>query len=250
MISNTIDTTPRRVLSAGTLAMGLTVVALLTQLASGATINYGNFGPVPPGVSFLQVEESSGTDPVPLYGPPTPFATGLDFNPANFLATAAGGTVDITDGQLNFTVLSTLPITTLNLSERGDYTLGGSGTAVTEVKAGAIILATVKAINGINVAPINLPPVNGSVGFNLAANPGIAQPWSIGAVLNVAGQVPGATRIDVAINNAMLAVSQTSSVALIAKKDFIFRVGTIPEPTTVLMTLSALIIGFTALRKR
>src|SRR5262245_38339561 len=99
MIRKTIDTTPRCILAFKTVAFGLVVVALLSRLASGATINYGNFGPVPPGVTFLSVEESSGTDPVPLYGPPTPFATGLDFNPTNYVATSSGGGADLTDGQ-------------------------------------------------------------------------------------------------------------------------------------------------------
>src|SRR5262245_35645924 len=196
MIRKIIDTTPRRILAPRTLAIVLTVVALLSRLASGATISYGNFGPVPPGVSFLSVEESSGTDPVPLYGPPTPFVTGLDFNPTNYVATSSGGGADLTDGQLNYTVMSNLPITDLSLFERGDYTLAGTGTATTEVQAGAVLLATVRAINGVNVPPINLPPVNAAVGFNLAANAGVAQPWSLGLSLNVAAAAPGATKID------------------------------------------------------
>jgi hypothetical protein len=59
-----------------------------------------------------------------------------------------------------------------------------------------------------------------------------------------------ATRVDIVINNAMVAVSQPSSVAFIAKKDFIIHVGNIPEPTTALMTLSGVMIGFAALRRR
>lgn len=251
MIRKILGSTSHGFLTAGTVAFGLTVVALFTQLATAATINYGNFGPVPPGVSFLQVEESSGTDPVPLYGPPTPFATGLDFNPsAAYTASTSGGGADFTDGQLNFTIASKAPITTINLFERGDYSLGGSGTAVTEVQAGAVLLATVTGVNGVNVAPINLPPVNASVGYNLVANPGLTQPWSIGLAVNVAAQVPGATRVDVVINNALLAVSQQSSAAHIAKKDFIIRVGTVPEPTTAFLLLGGTALGWVALRRR
>ena len=250
MIRTTFDTTSRRRLSARIVAFGFTAVALLTPIASGATISYGDFGPVPPGVSFLDVEESSGTDPVPLYGSPTPFATGLDFNPANFTASSSGGGADLTDGQLNFTVMSNQAISNLNLFERGDFTLAGAGTAVTEVEAGAIILATVTAINGVNVAPINLVPVNASVGFNLAANPGLVQPWSLGLGLNVAAQVPGATKIDVVVNNAMVAVSEPSSVAFIAKKDFTIRVEVVPEPTTTLLLAIVSVLMGAAVRKR
>ena len=232
----------------GTLSIVLAAVALVTQLSSGATINYGNFGPVPPGVTFLNVEESSGTDPVPLYGPPTPFATGLDFNPTNFVAASSGGGADLTDGQLNFTVMSNTPISVINLFERGDITLAGTGTSATEVQAGTVLLATVRAINGVNVAPINLPPVNASLGRNLVANPGVAQPWSLGLGLNVG--VPGATKIDVVINNALVAVSQQMSVALIAKKDFMIRVDIVPEPTTALLTLAGAALGIVSVRRR
>jgi hypothetical protein len=243
-------TTSRSYFTAGTMALGLAAVALFSQLASGATISYGNFGPVPPGVSFLGVEESSGTDPVPLYGPPTLFATGLDFNPTNFVATSSGGGADLTDGQLNFTVMSGAAITSLGLFERGDYTLAGVGTAATQVQAGAVILATVRAINGVNVAPINLVPVNASVGFNLPANPGIVQPWSLGLGLNVSAQVAGATKIDVVINNALFAGSEPSSVAFIAKKDFVIDVEAVPEPAAAILALAGAALGFAALRRR
>src|SRR6476661_5040761 len=70
-----------------------------------AIISYGNFTVPPSGVTYVNVSESSGTDPVPLYGPPTPVPpAGLDFDPANFVATANGGASDVTDGQLNYAI--------------------------------------------------------------------------------------------------------------------------------------------------
>jgi len=227
--------TSRRFFVASACALGLALIGLFSAATQAATISYGNFGPVPPGVTFIDVKESSGTDPVPIYGPPAPFSIGLDFNPSSFVASSVGGGADLTDGQLNFTIDSVLPITSLGLFERGDYTLAGVGTASTQVQAGAIMLATVTEINGIAVAPINLVPVNGSVGFNLPANAGIVQPWSLGLGLNVAAQVAGATRIDVAINNSLVATSEAASVAFIAKKDFIVDAEVVPEPSTVAM---------------
>jgi tight adherence protein C len=67
------------------------------------------------------------------------------------------------------------------------------------------------------------------VAFNLAANSGIVQPWSLGLTLNVAAQVAAqfganarATKVEVAIDNQLQALSQTSaqgsSLAFIAKK--------------------------------
>jgi hypothetical protein len=159
----------------------------------------------------------------------------LDFNPTSFVSTANGGAADITDGQLNFSVAAPGGILGITLDERGDYTIAGVGTPATSVFAGAIILATVSEINGVAVAPINLVPVNGSIGFGL---PGaaIAQPWSLGLALNVASQLgPNqvATKVDVAINNTLLAISEPGTIAFIAKKDFVIGVDAVPEPTTL-----------------
>src|SRR5215218_9780408 len=115
--------TIRSLFTASAAAFGL-ALALVSGSTQAATINYGNFGPVPPGVSFLAVTESSATDGVPLYGPPTPFSIGLDFKPATFVSSSSGGSNDITDGQLNFTLQSgPLGLTNLSLSEAGDYSL-------------------------------------------------------------------------------------------------------------------------------
>src|SRR6478735_12685386 len=167
--------------------MALATVAVLAigPGAHAALINYGDF-PVPSaGIVFQQVTESSGTDPVPLYGPPTPFVTGLDFDPTSFVSSSSGGSGDITDGQLNFGVNGQgpggyTPINNIMVFESGDYSLLGAGTPATSVFAGAIVTVTVTGVNGLPVAPFNLPSSNASVGFNLVANPGIAQPWSLG----------------------------------------------------------------------
>ena len=97
--------TPRRLFSASAAALAFGLLATFAPVAQAASLSYGNFGPVAPGISFLNVTESSGTDAVPLYGPPAPYVTGLDFDPTSFVASAAGGGADITDGQMNFTVM-------------------------------------------------------------------------------------------------------------------------------------------------
>ncbi|HEY3391764.1 MAG TPA: PEP-CTERM sorting domain-containing protein [Lacipirellulaceae bacterium] len=235
----------QRLKASNSLSVALVLVLVLgaSSLSHAATISYGNFGPVD-GVMFNDVEESSGTDPVPLYGPPDTFSIGLDFDPQGFVSTASGGNEDITDGQVNFTLMGNdvVGIDTIRLTELGDYSLTGVGTSATQALAGAIMRATVTQIDGVNVAPIDLTPVNASVGFNLNANPGIVQPWSLGLSLNVDAQLTslgrtfriGATKIEVAINNQLQTLSQVDSQAFIAKKEF--RVGVdrnfIPEPST------------------
>jgi hypothetical protein len=240
----------RRNLLTSTRIIGLLALCCVTTASTSvlaATINYGNFGPVPPGYTFTQVTESSGTDPVPLYGPPDPFAVGLDFDPVNFVSTANGGAQDVTDGQLNFGVLGSIanPINAINLFEAGDYSLAGTGTSATSAFAGALIRVTVTQINGVDVVPFDLAPSSTSVGFNLASNPGILQPWSLGTSINIAGQLPQnqkATKVEVAIDNQLLTFSQAASLAFIAKKDFRIDIGNnppIPEPGTMMLGLLA-----------
>ena len=233
----------RRFSMASATALGLAFVGLFSAAAQAASISYGNFGPVPPGVTFIGVTESSGSDPVPLYGPPSPFSIGLDFTPLAFTSTSAGGGADITDGQLNFTVMGPATgILGLGLFEAGDYTLAGLGTPATSVVAGAIIRVTVREINGVPVAPINLPPVNASFGDALPGTV-VAGPWSLGLNINIAGQLPPnqrATKIDVVINNSLVSTSEANTVAFIAKKEFIINIPNIPEPTSAALAGLAL----------
>lgn len=241
-----------RFLAACAAALAISLVTLGGALHA-ASISYPNQGPIPPGYTFSGIVESSGTDAVPLYGPPSPFPIGLSFTPnAGFSASSVGGGADLTDGQLNFTVTAApgaFGIPSIVLNEGGSYSLIGPGTAATQVIAGAILAASVREINGAPVAPIALTPVNASVNYNLAANPGVAQPWNVGLVLNVAGQLAGlgygpgqlATKVDVVVNNALVAVSQGgqfNSVAQILKSSF--DVTITPEPSACLMMGMAL----------
>jgi hypothetical protein len=249
--------TSRSLFKAGACALGLALLGVFSAATQAASINYGDFGPVPPGVSFLGVTESSGTDPVPIYGPPSAFSVGLDFDPTNFVATTSSGGADITDGQLNLTVTANAGIGSISLQEAGDYTLAGVGTPATSVLAGAVIFATVTQINGANVAPINLAPVNGSVGFALPPA-AITQPWSLGLSVNVTAQLAAqgfnasqrATRIELAVNNTLVATSEPGSVAFMAKKEFRLSTGVIPEPASAGLMGVALCALAAAARKR
>ena len=117
----------------------LTVLSLSATALNAASINYGNFNIPAAGIMFQQVTESSGTDAVPQYGPPDPFVVGLDFDPTNFTSSSSNGSADISDGQLNFTIMGLVApggyvgVTGINLFEAGDYSIAGAGTAATSV---------------------------------------------------------------------------------------------------------------------
>ncbi len=226
---------------------GLAAVALaigIAASANAASINYGNFSVA--GVIFGNVTESSGTDAVPLYGPPHTFVTGLDFDPASFVAHSAGGGADITDGQLNLTVSNLAGIHSFSIAESGDYTLVGTGTVATQALAGANIAIKITEIDGVAVTPLTVPTSTASVGFNLIANPGLVQPWSLGVTSNIDAALAnithriGATKIEVVIDNSLVAISEPASVSSISKKDFTISIPYVPEPTTLSAGLAAL----------
>jgi hypothetical protein len=222
--------------------------------AYATPINYGDFAGST--VMYLDVTETANTpgDEEPLYGSPTIIGNKLDFDPAGFAATGTGGTVDLTDGQLNFTLMGVpdFAITSFSISEGGDYSLMGTGSAATQVIYGlAIASVTVLEVDGVALgSPVSLAPKSKSGGDNLSNGMDISTPWSLDIDYDVNAALAeaeveykvGATKLKVAINNTLGAISETSSIAFIAKKEFMIDGETVPfpEPTTALLALLGL----------
>jgi hypothetical protein len=230
------------------------VAALMCSSSTlAASINYGDFNDIAGGglVTFTAVTESSGTDPVPLYNAPTTLVDSLDFNTTSFAAQATDGSVDITDGQLNFGLVAEpgKAFSAIDISEAGDYTLAGSGTAATSIAAGLVMFVTIQEVDGVALASPVTVSTTVSDDADLANDAGIALPWDLSVGIDLLGELDtagiiynlGVTKADVVLNNTLLAFSEQGTIAFIAKKEFALDVTTeVPEPTTAGLALLAL----------
>lgn len=239
--------------------------AVASTTASAAAINYGNFQALP--LTFNNVVESSGTDAVPLYGSPTAISVGLDFNPGSFTANAGAGQADITDGQLNFRIQSAGPVSyglrQIGISEFGDYTLVGSGTAGTSITGGVRLFATVREVNAIAITPFTVSAANYFTD-DLGGGSEILSAWFNNVLLDLGpdlmsrgfGESDVATLVDVVLDNSLIAISEVSSVAFIAKKDFVIsvtpQINPVPLPASIwgLLTGIGLLTGRVIVRRR
>lgn len=226
-------------------------------------MNYGDF--VGSTVTYTQVTEDSPTDPLPLFGAPTILGNVLDFNPLSFASSSSGGGADLTDGQLLFGVMAQAGnfIDKIMLSEAGDYSLFGVGTAATAASVALSGQIEVLEIDGVAVGgpPINFAfngtfaPSGGT--YDLVNDPGIGVNWSGGVTIDVTqhltdNSIPftvGATKVQINLDNILATSSEASTTALIQKKDFDgFSITVVPEPASVgLVALGLLAL---ALRRR
>jgi len=248
---------PQRATSVAACAVAFAISSLCSQ-AIAAPINYGDFSDIPPGaITYTDVTESSGTDPVPLYGAPEVTVNLMDFDPVTFVATSTGGPIDITDGQLNFGVEleSGAGLTSLVLTEGGDFRFAGTGGAGTTVSAGALMRVEILEIDNV---PLTTPIiVTASDGFvtDMATEGATPVPisWDLVAFADFGPVLPidfelGVTKAEVVINNQLLTNSEEDSLAFIAKKDFkiipggdLTPDGGVPEPASVALIALGLV---------
>lgn len=243
-------------------------IGFFANQANAFVMNYGDF----PGatVTYLQVTESND-DVVAYFGSPDVIGDTLDFDPINFGASSSGAQgAQAKDGQLNFTVmgLGQNGITTLRIQEAGDFTI----TALPGQTAVASVAATVNiSITHANGVPLPAPcvsngrrlvftptgsggsPVGGSYASPL--DNGTAVPFAglldidIAALLASCGQAGLATKVEIALDNALTANSAGGGAAIIKKKDFGGVTITIPEPASM-ASFAAMFVAAFALRRR
>jgi len=191
--------------------------ALLGALApalAGATVNHGNF--VGSGVDFLAVSETTQTagDPEPLWGAPALAGAGdqLVFFPPNFVSQCNAGTSDATESILTTTIAAqgSGTINSLALAENGDVVLTSFppyGTAATNASASLSGTVTVTQTTAGPIAPVVIP-FTGTISpvgsFALPTYFG-TNLWSGVIAIDVAGVVPNATQVELALDNTLAA---------------------------------------------
>lgn len=232
-------------------AQGLLVIAACGFVtAAQAAVMHGDFGTPADEVMYLDVTESSGTDPVPppLFGmPELRDDNQLDFDPKGFVSTTTGGPLDITDGQLNFTLMTdgVFAITEIVIEEAGDYTFAGLGGLGTTATAGLSIWIEVLEIDGEAVTEPTIINLSNSFTTNMSGGPVTLAPWTLGLVVDLEFEIGrpfdfGVTKAEVVIDNQLITNSEQDSLAFIAKKDFkITPFVVIPEPASLIVLAMA-----------
>lgn len=214
-------------------------------------------------VDYLSIRESNNHNTA-LFGAPSVSGNVLDFDPATFIAQSAGA-ADITDGQLNFTVMSknnSGPITQLVFDEAGDFTLAGLGPALAEATVGMHVKINVVEVNGVpnfiggpqlnmTFTPVGagVPNPNGGY-YVLPTDKGTAVPWSGHLVYNIAAIHPNATKVEVVLDNTLTAAAANGGSARIAKKDFSGLTVSLPEPSSGFLALALTLVGSGLVRRR
>jgi hypothetical protein len=227
--------------------LGLLCLGMWQPVAMAAPISYGSH--VGSTVNYINVAEDTTTsDPVPLFGAPVFSADSIDFNPVGFDAQAMGaGGNDVTGARLTFAVEAQPGkfLNNISFSEAGDTTLAGSGNDSTATAVTATGTITVSHANFAPITPVVQPialtftPSGG--GYGLASDGGggpiFSQQWSGSLLVNIQQIVPNATRVSIDLTNTLTASSQAGTMALINKQDFggISITVNIPEPGTLIL---------------
>jgi hypothetical protein len=243
-------------------ALAFVAAVFLAVPAAQATIIHSNVSGAT--VDFTGISEGSPTgDPLPLYGQPIAVGDSLVFpTTASFSATSLdGGPSDQTDGKLTFTMMAKpgYTISAFNYAEGGLVTLnapfGGGANAFAQV----IGFAAIKVLE-INNSPVNVPaiqsfmtvaPLGGQYLLSSIGGDSYSTGWSGSLSVPLpAGTTKALVTLD---NNLFAATLGNASRALIDKKSFDLDIDTelIPEPTTVMLGLSAFIgLSITTFRRR
>jgi len=205
----------------------LSVVCILGLCAIPAAADSHSYGDLPGTdvgeVDFIDITESSDTDPVPLFGPPTRSGNRLFFTPTSFTSVAEDGASDTTAGIMTMSVVADegYYLAQITIMELGDYLLTGIGSEATFADVNATLTVDpgnmVAAMGFSPSPPFAVPPGSGSY-------EGIA-------TIDLSGL--NLTQIDLTFDNVLRTGSEAGTAASIQKNIDVLPsidVTVIPEP--------------------
>ena len=180
--------------------------------AAFAQVNYGDYSGT--GVNFLDVTETTQTpaDPAALWGTPVfnGAGNGLVFTPPAFESVCSAGSSDITASLLTMTIIAQpgSTIFSFGMTEAGDVTLTtfppfGDPSTNASVSMGGFL--TVIEDSSGPIAPVVIPFAGTFLPadtFSLPGDFGVST-WTGSVTVDVAAQVPNATRAILQLNDTL-----------------------------------------------
>lgn len=221
--------------------LAVSLIALGQALSGGASA-------APVTLAGLNVDFTFDDALMGLFGMPSVAGNTLFFTPTGFDAQSAGGTgsgFDLAKQTVNVRVTARdgYRFSTLNLAERGDYLLLGTGASV-DVGGQVRIFDT--AAPAIERTASILP----SAPLTITGFP--THNWSAGAMVGVADWTSAKT-LNVTLENILVASSVPGSLGFVEKKfaGIDVAVTPVPEADAYAMMLAGLgLVGFMVMRRR
>lgn len=224
--------------AAALLLVLLASVAGSPRSAGAASINYGDFSGAT--LTFQGVTESSITDPVPLFGSPSPSGDSLSFAPQTFLSASSGG-ADTTSGTLSITLQANPGqfLQKIVVAEAGTYAFSTdvltNGTGQVSI-SGLLTVTDLSSGTGVHLASLVVVP-SGSLSY-AGPNPTFVDgTWTASASIDLSGL--GITKARIQLNNNLQSLSSTVEVGAHVRKDSVTITNT-PEPGTALLVAAGL----------
>jgi PEP-CTERM putative exosortase interaction domain len=201
---------------------------------------------VPVTVSGTNYDFTYDDSLVGLFGQPTVSGDTLYFTPTDFKSQSSNGAGYVaTTGTVNIVVTAHAgqSFGSVDLAERGDYLLLGSGSSADVTGQVRVFDTAMPLVDMTSVVTPNSP-------LTMVGTP--AQNWSANASANVSGWT-SATQLNITLENLLLAsTSSANSFAFVEKKFAGLTITTpVPEAQTSSMLLAGLgLIGFVVARRR
>ena len=231
-------------LVAARLACFLALAFLATPAAALWETDYDpHYGTSAGQVDFYDIDETSMTDPTPLYGEPLRIGNLLRFYPTAFASESRDGVPDTTQGKLRMRIEADegYYLEQIVISEYGDYLLTGLGGAETQANIGGTLYVIDESpehmFPTIIEVPLEVTPV--APPFTLPDSGGQFQAHALIDVTEYQW-----TRMYVILTNTLQTTSTEGTVSFIQKNVLdgpVVDVRVIPEPGSLcLLALGAM----------